>query len=161
MRGTREKNNSLSTIGKLNALSKKGNSLQYEFPIEKTLHRSFGFSVGSGLPVSPDFVVDEGCFPVVQIKSAGCRITSYNVCYTKLLRVKIGDKEYLFSEKNNSNGCLDWSRAVFPYHVEWRWCTASGRVGGIPFGLNRITSYNVCYTKLLRIPKLSFMVSTP
>ncbi len=50
--------------------------------------------------------------------------------------VKIGDKEYLFSEKNNSNGCLDWSRAVFPYHVEWRWCTASGRVGGVPFGLN-------------------------
>jgi hypothetical protein len=51
-------------------------------------------------------------------------------------RVKIGGGEYRFSPDNHSHGCLDWSRAVFPYHVEWRWCTASGVVGGVPFGLN-------------------------
>jgi hypothetical protein len=51
-------------------------------------------------------------------------------------RVRIGSDEYRFSHDNGSHGCLDWSRAVFPYHVEWRWCTASGTVGGIPFGLN-------------------------
>lgn len=51
-------------------------------------------------------------------------------------RVKIGGTEYRFSTENHSHGCLDWSRAVFPYHVEWRWCTASGAVGGVPLGLN-------------------------
>ena len=51
-------------------------------------------------------------------------------------RVRIGSDEYRFSRDNHSHGCLDWSRAVFPYHVEWRWCTASGVVGGVPFGLN-------------------------
>ena len=51
-------------------------------------------------------------------------------------RVRIGSEAYRFSKENNSHGCLDWSRAVFPYHVEWRWCTASGAVGGVPFGLN-------------------------
>ncbi len=51
-------------------------------------------------------------------------------------RVRIGGDEYRFSRDNRSHGCLDWSRAVFPYHVEWRWCTASGMVDGVPFGLN-------------------------
>jgi hypothetical protein len=51
-------------------------------------------------------------------------------------RVRIGGDEHRFSRDNHSHGCLDWSRAVFPYHVEWRWCTASGVVGGVPFGLN-------------------------
>jgi hypothetical protein len=50
--------------------------------------------------------------------------------------VRIGGDEYRFSRDNHSHGCLDWSRAVFPYRVEWRWCTASGVVGGVPFGLN-------------------------
>jgi hypothetical protein len=51
-------------------------------------------------------------------------------------RVRVGSDVYGFSAGNHSYGCLDWSRAVFPYHVEWRWCTASGVVGGVPFGLN-------------------------
>lgn len=51
-------------------------------------------------------------------------------------RVKMGGEVYDFSTGNHSFGCLDWSRAVFPYRVEWRWCTASGTVGGVPFGLN-------------------------
>ena len=51
-------------------------------------------------------------------------------------RVKAGSDAYRFSSDNHSFGCLDWSRAVFPYHVDWRWCIASGTVGGVPFGLN-------------------------
>ena len=51
-------------------------------------------------------------------------------------RVRVGSDVYRFSPENHSYGCLDWSRAAFPYHVEWRWCTASGVVGGVPFGLN-------------------------
>jgi hypothetical protein len=51
-------------------------------------------------------------------------------------RVKIGSDVSTFSPDNHSHGCLDWSRAAFPYHVEWRWCTTSGVVGGVPFGLN-------------------------
>ena len=49
------------------------------------------------------------------------RITSYNVCYTKLLRFNINEKDTVVG------------------------IAASG---GTPY---RITSYNVCYTKLLRI----------
>lgn len=51
-------------------------------------------------------------------------------------KVKIGDAEFEFSEANGSNGLLDWTRSVFPYHVEWRWASASGKVSGLPFGLN-------------------------
>ncbi len=50
--------------------------------------------------------------------------------------VRIGNQTYGFGADNHSWGCLDWSRAVFPYHVEWRWLTASGVVGGVLFGLN-------------------------
>ena len=50
------------------------------------------------------------------------RITSYNVCYTKLLRVTESEKKVAGYKTNN-----------------------------ILFGIDRITSYNVCYTKLLRI----------
>ena len=84
------------------------------------------------------------------------RITSYNVCYTKLLRYK--------NEKNlgiygNWNRCLQLARG--------KWYTMlhdddllsnnflkemMGVLNKNPkiSCLNRITSYNVCYTKLLR-----------
>lgn len=51
-------------------------------------------------------------------------------------RVTIGGAEYRFTRENHSYGCLDWSRAVFPCRVDWRWATASGTVDGVPFGLN-------------------------
>jgi hypothetical protein len=51
-------------------------------------------------------------------------------------RVTVGKEVYTFSPENHSHGCLDWSRAAFPYHVEWRWCIASGMAGGVPFGFN-------------------------
>ena len=67
------------------------------------------------------------------------RITSYNVCYTKLLR---------FSRC--FGGCF-----AFGGH---RSGSSSGFGSCIGFALGnfsghgRITSYNVCYTKLLRVP---------
>ena len=99
----------------------------------------------------------------------GHRITSYNVCYTKLLRKLIGinkDIGYL-----SDHGCptLGPDRmammqgregnglAVFDQLVGSRYNIKQIPLKdeGIPEGLNclviaRITSYNVCYTKLLR-----------
>ena len=117
------------------------------------------------------------------------RITSYNVCYTKLLRACFGctiacgrisqmDKGH-FTVKNSpkywdASGGLE-------YEAAWALGAANG-VGDletlqyanmlcnedgmdpISFGatigavmeLYRITSYNVCYTKLLRILQSSF-----
>ena len=68
------------------------------------------------------------------------RITSYNVCYTKLLRVfntltgfkYIGEKMNQFDETGEHT-------YLFGYEESY------GYLAG-----NRITSYNVCYTKLLR-----------
>ena len=56
------------------------------------------------------------------------RITSYNVCYTKLLRYQL------------LNGC---SVVTAPYQV-------NEKVVGVLGVIGHITSYNVCYTKLLR-----------
>jgi hypothetical protein len=50
-------------------------------------------------------------------------------------KVKVGEEEYEFTDENGSNGVLDWTRAVFPYHVEWRWSAFNGKVNGKPFGL--------------------------
>jgi hypothetical protein len=49
---------------------------------------------------------------------------------------QIGDRQVEFSEQNNSMGVLDWTRAVFPYKNHWKWCSASGKVQGTPFGFN-------------------------
>jgi hypothetical protein len=48
----------------------------------------------------------------------------------------LGDKEYVFSKKNGSYGCLDWTRSVFPYRVRWHWGSASGIYEKYPFGFN-------------------------
>ncbi len=64
----------------------------------------------------------------VYVQKANCMIPAGTVT--------VAGKEYDLSEKNHSYGCLDWSRAVFPYHVEWCWSTASGKVGQVPFGFN-------------------------
>jgi hypothetical protein len=49
---------------------------------------------------------------------------------------QIGTQTYEFSPANNSWGVLDWTRAVFPYKNHWKWCSASGKVDGVPFGFN-------------------------
>ena len=66
------------------------------------------------------------------------RITSYNVCYTKLLRFDaLALSRYLGGGMGGGGGGGDLAgnpRSDFPDTAEWF----------------RITSYNVCYTKLLR-----------
>ena len=71
-----------------------------------------------------------------------CRITSYNVCYTKLLRQVFSDaikhatsiREHAERKRAMEEPCV----VISP---------AGMLVGG---NAVRITSYNVCYTKLLR-----------
>ena len=81
------------------------------------------------------------------------RITSYNVCYTKLLRldgtedVKIvlegANKAY--SSKNTENKS---------YRDYWKDLISLNQgeiyISNFDLNIDRITSYNVCYTKLLR-----------
>ena len=75
------------------------------------------------------------------------RITSYNVCYTKLLRV--------LSKQPRPNGpnltILTNAGGPGVLAVD-ALITNGGALTEIsPDAMNRITSYNVCYTKLLRL----------
>ena len=84
------------------------------------------------------------------------RITSYNVCYTKLLRLSsagVMSCAKHFPGQRNVDIDSHFELDVIPYSVE----AMMGREW-IPFkaaieaGVSiRITSYNVCYTKLLRM----------
>lgn len=55
-------------------------------------------------------------------------------CMTALGRAVVGGREYLFD--NDAWGLLDWGRGVWPFHNEWYWSSASGRLGGEVFGFN-------------------------
>ena len=111
----------------------------------------------SGLPLSR--------FPLSGFLLGSCffgRITSYNVCYTKLLRAInkalsasvyltskiIGAVKPLFNDitggsltPTNLNVCSSWLKITVLLVEELSLPSPSS---------NRITSYNVCYTKLLR-----------
>ena len=100
-------------------------------------------------------------------------ITSYNVCYTKLLRITLTppkilsndfqrllhiDSKELFDsikekkELSNVVGQIDFLSNLIP-EVQSYHANALSRSNEFREKLNsdRITSYNVCYTKLLRI----------
>ena len=89
------------------------------------------------------------------------RITSYNVCYTKLLRFKRTDKAYELGQKGmelfeRMPDKKHWSQAFYIFNVGLRvWkepitiiledflvCFEKSREGGV------ITSYSIHYTKL-------------
>ena len=80
-----------------------------------------------------------------------CRITSYNVCYTKLLRLPLAQTRPFAKGTILSLGpTLVQLLYIFPYQAK------KGYLGlelGVltPVFVLRITSYNVCYTKLLRV----------
>ena len=91
------------------------------------------------------------------------RITSYNVCYTKLLRVCV-DEDPIRAVKNNIS--IASMVHVKDFYIRPADCnpgegwfpSAAGRyLRGAIAGQGdldipaRITSYNVCYTKLLRV----------
>ena len=99
-----------------------------------------------------------------------CRITSYNVCYTKLLRAKLAEEGLPLQrsialitgaagaigagicQELLENGChvaaTDLPGDRLTELVEELKRTYLDRIIGV--SLDRITSYNVCYTKLLR-----------
>ena len=81
-----------------------------------------GSQPGAGLPLGLD------------------RITSYNVCYTKLLRALGQVLPYLYPQ---DQACSE-AESIFAIDID-----ADPRPVSF-LGLDRITSYNVCYTKLLR-----------
>lgn len=58
------------------------------------------------------------------------------MCMPATGTLRIGDRKYDFNASNNSWGILDWTRAVFPYRNQWKWCIASGKVDGVNFGFN-------------------------
>jgi hypothetical protein len=98
-----------------------------------------GFRNGEGLSGEMELVQPRGDTMVNAIPFRSPRRFVYAQkinCMVPSGQVRIGGESYGFSAGNHSHGCLDWSRAAFPYHCEWRWCTASGVVGGVPFGLN-------------------------
>ena len=94
---------------------------------------------------------------MVYITSNGySRITSYNVCYTKLLRPKLLKKIETMNAAGEKRVIRTWSRAstIFPQMVGHTLAIHDGR-RHVPIYITenmvgRITSYNVCYTKLLR-----------
>ena len=102
------------------------------------------------------------------------RITSYNVCYTKLLRdlgklawkVEFAARWAAFDIRFEAYGkdimdsvkVNDWvSEEILnyppPHHVKYEMFLDKGGKK-ISKSLGRITSYNVCYTKLLRINQI-------
>ena len=94
-------------------------------------------------------------------KPALRRITSYNVCYTKLLRVATLIKEVDSLSHHAATaqfGVEDVSRGAkeISQNAEETSANAAKSEDGIDqvlqamSDLTRITSYNVCYTKLLR-----------
>ena len=70
----------------------------------------------------------------------GCRITSYNVCYTKLLRYSARAERAGLGDQVRFVGAADDVRSLY----------AAADCLILPTRY-RITSYNVCYTKLLRM----------
>ena len=75
-----------------------------------------------------------------------CRITSYNVCYTKLLRYSsVGEIKSAQDVPRFGLKTAFMSNSFSVYKAE-----VFFELGCFPNN-TRITSYNVCYTKLLRL----------
>ena len=81
------------------------------------------------------------------------RITSYNVCYTKLLRIYIaGDTENVPEMKSLTGIDCAFLPMNLPYTMTPEMVADAAQAihPKILYPYHRITSYNVCYTKLLR-----------
>ena len=90
------------------------------------------------------------------------RITSYNVCYTKLLRVEVigglmaGSLALLADAAHMLTDAMDGTLARVSGKVSRFGAFLDSTIDRFEesvvfLGLSRITSYNVCYTKLLRL----------
>ena len=119
----------------------------YEFPSPDSTLNPPSFPL-----LYPDSSMLLTIFPVVS-DSVCCRITSYNVCYTKLLRLKE-------LESTNKQATKE-QKAILAKYKGWGGLAnvfaygnynAKAELKKILTEEDRITSYNVCYTKLLRTP---------
>ena len=86
---------------------------------------------------------------------ADTRITSYNVCYTKLLRQQVADTVQDRLEAVQLCGVLPQLPGILPLLLGTGFRAFSVEATLLPYlwqtiADTRITSYNVCYTKLLR-----------
>ena len=82
------------------------------------------------------------------MRCAPGRITSYNVCYTKLLR--LGETDLARVAVRHVRGVALVARQHVPHAVRQARERVVERQAGVA-AQARITSYNVCYTKLLRL----------
>ena len=85
-------------------------------------------------------------------------ITSYSIHYTKLYDDRTGESvrtysgegnlpdSIIFDGKDNKGAVL--SDGLYKGHI-----LITSKNGGTSEDVSRITSYNVCYTKLLRLPR--------
>ena len=87
-------------------------------------------------------------------KTKSLRITSYNVCYTKLLRF-IPETVTTIAKEAFSNS--DLTSVIIPNSVTYigNYAFYENAITSVVISdsvkyIGRITSYNVCYTKLLR-----------
>ena len=89
------------------------------------------------------------------------RITSYNVCYTKLLREDVGKTTLMENlitnvgkvEHNGTTVAIDYGRIEMDDKKFHFFGTPGQERFGFMREIARLTSYNVCYTKLLRLLK--------
>ncbi|MFP4015895.1 MAG: DUF2804 domain-containing protein [Halanaerobiales bacterium] len=72
---------------------------------------------------------------VIPWSSKKFQFTSKQECLPVSGTMNIGKKNYYF-ETENSFGCLDFGRGIWPYRVSWNWANASGKVDGRCIGLN-------------------------
>ncbi len=110
-----------------------GNYREFEFNFPK-FHKGEGISGNLRLYQDPEMDTMVNVIPFKK-KNQFVYVQKVN-CMPVTGKISIGDKEFPFSEENESYACLDWSRAVFPYKTSWKWSSASGKVNNHPFGFN-------------------------
>jgi hypothetical protein len=111
----------------------EGHNRMFEFNFPK-FQKGKGISGKLSLYQDPDMDTMVNVIPFKK-KTQFVYVQKIN-CMPVIGKVSIGAEEYLFSSKNESYACLDWSRAVFPYHAPWKWASASGKVNDQNFGFN-------------------------
>ena len=113
--------------------------------IRKPDHRIFKFNF-------PDFEDGKGFKGEIKLEQPKFMDTMTNVipfnknnqfvyaqkinCMPAYGEFQVGDRKIEISPRDSVYGCLDWTRAVFPYKTEWWWASASGKVNNHIFGLN-------------------------
>ena len=116
--------------------------------------------LGAGLGLTSATTFGGGSGSVTNSCWLALRITSYNVCYTKLLRQGAGDHRRSGQPGRGRRcppGTHAGSQLTPTRNSHGNDCQLRHLPGAVRrhVRLSRITSYNVCYMKLLRLPLLT------